>query len=414
MKLIFIGSYVGENVSGSHRQERLIRKALDENLIVELIKPNGYFRGVYTFKTAESFDFWKFSNLIPNPKPSVNDSWYKKYLVHLKYLLLIDIFGYGFFRTILMLRSVLKSNPENRFVLVSSPVIASAVATYFYFKFSKTEFQYSVDMRDAWAYHPNILVLKRFRKFIESKILRNAKYVTTVSKYLKEEFENSHGIRVDLLYNVNLKLIDSDKNDHSFKIVEQDRFTIPTSCINVCYFGSIPNSFYNIDEFCKGLVDYLHINANKKMIKLFFFGPCGELKRASMRYPILNDVLEFHSYISYEKAISLMKSSDAVLFFGYNGEKNAGIVSTKIFEYFYLKCRMLLFDIKKDSDLDWLISKACDQSVFINTSAELTEYLLDVFVNIDMLPSCRNKTFLFELDADYNKFIKKLKSEVNE
>ena len=81
-KLIIVGSYVSENVSGSHRQERYIIRGLELGFKVLLIKPSGNWRGVYEFKCLSEFDNWRKSNILLNYR---SDPRKKEYMSKLSY-----------------------------------------------------------------------------------------------------------------------------------------------------------------------------------------------------------------------------------------------------------------------------------------------------------------------------------------
>lgn len=401
-RLVFVGSYVAENVSGSHRQERFIVKALENGFYVTLIKPAGNWKGTHNFDSLIEFNEWKFSNKLNIFKGSVSSSKLKFFLFPLKYLFFIDVFGYGFLNTLKLL-----FNNHTRFntqylLIVSSPSISSAVAVYLFSIFFKTDLKYTIDMRDAWANHKSIKIFRGIRKWIEKSVLKRAEHVITVSKYLKEEFEASYNIIVELLYNVNVELTNVESNPIG-NLIENP---FDKSAINICYFGSLPSNFYNLSEFCLGLQNYLDSNILKRSLKFYFYGPCDEILNVLEDYPKIKQICVFNSSVSHSDALSLMKSCDAVLFFGFNAEKNAGVVSTKIFEYFYLDIKILSFDIRINSDLDYLFTNICEKSVLINDYLSLSRYFSDVFSNLNILPSCKNKDFLFELDKGYDLFFK--------
>jgi hypothetical protein len=400
-KLVFIGSYVAENVSGSHRQERFIVKALENGLNITYLKPAGNWKGAHDFTSIIEFDQWKSSNKLNIFKGSVSSSKFKSLLVPLKYLLFIDVLGYGFFNTLRLLFINRKIFNSKYILIVSSPAISSAVAVYLYSKFFKTDLKYTIDMRDAWANHKSIKFLKSIRKSIEKNVLRKADHVITVSRYLQEEFESCYKINVELLYNVNVKL----KEDSYNSLDKFIKNPFHKSSINICYFGSLPSGFYNLSEFCIGLKNYLNSNNLKHSIKFYFYGPCDEMLKVLEYYPMIKQICEFNSSVSHAEAVSLMKYCDAVLFFGFDAEKNAGVVSTKIFEYFFLNIKILAFDIKLNSDLDFLFKNICNESVIINDHETLSIYLLKIFNNLNSLPSCKNKNYLFELDRNYGHFL---------
>jgi hypothetical protein len=401
-KFIFIGSYVGESVSGSHRQERFIIKALELKLEVVLLKTSGNWIGIHVYKSLKDFEKWKQLNQPSLFVGSISTNRFKKYLIKLKYLLFFDIIGYGFFSTFKLLYKNNKLFDNNYFILVSSPSISSAVSIYLYSIFFNKKIKYSIDMRDAWANHKSIKIFKKIRKRIEYKVLKRATHVLTVSKYLKEEFEENYAINVDLLYNINLNLI-----NQNIILPNRDNTLLSKSIFNFSYFGSLPMDFYDLNTFCAGLSNFIIYNPQfKNKFYFHFYGPCGELQKILADYPNIKDFFLFYNSISHSQAISLMKSSDAVLFFGFNAEKNAGVVSTKIFEYFYLRVKIIAFDIRMNSDLEWLFKNACGKSILLNNAKDFSNYLKSMFIDINILPSCINNKFLIELDKSYEMFFR--------
>jgi hypothetical protein len=398
--ILFVGNYISEDVSGSHRQERFVLKALESGYMVTYIKPAGNWVGSYVFDSVGSFLSWKSEHKPAIFKGSISSNRFKKYLLPLKYLFFLDIFGLGFFRTIWLLHSRRYLFSTNYSLIVSSPSFELVVAVYFYSLFcNRTEF--TVDMRDAWAYHKNLTIFKGIRKIVERRVLRRAIKVVSVSNYLKEEFEMAHDISVDLLYNVNLNLLSANNHDETVVI---NPFRVDG--VNVCYFGSIPRGFYNLNEFCKGL--QLYFQSEDKGICFHFYGPCEELALVVENFPLVKENFRFYPSVAHSEALYLMRSSDIVLFLGYNADKNAGMVSTKIFEYFYLKLRILAFGIRENSDLDYLFQNLCGTSVIINDASNLFQYLMDGLNDLDYFPVCKNPEFLEILDQDYKFFINSL------
>lgn len=399
VNLIFIGSHVSEDNAGSPRQERFINRALQCGFLVTYIKPSGSNVGSYNFESIKSFNSWKLDRQPKVYKGSISSFRYRNYLLPFKYIFLLDMFGSGFFRTILYLfrnRYLFKTNYK---LVVSCPSFELALAVYVY-SLLINHLKFTVDMRDAWAYHRSLRTYKGLRILVERIVLNRACRVVTVSKYLKEEFEFRHSVFVDLLYNVNIER--SNYNLHgSLEVTSFNR-----KYINICYFGSIPRNFYNLHEFCKGL--QLYFESESKQLKFHFYGPCEELKTVLRSYPLIEHNFVFKYSISHRDALIVMQTCDVVLFLGYNYEKNAGMVSTKIFEYFNLKLKILAFGVREDSDLEFLIFNVCGKRVLINDSQEFFIYLQDALEDLEKLPVSTNREFLVKLDEEYGRFFHSL------
>jgi hypothetical protein len=397
---IFLGSYVGEGVCGSHRQERIIRRFLSNDISITLIKASGANSGIHYF-SADTNDFstWLEKMKSTTLKDAVRSATIlNKILRKLKRLFLGELILSGFFTSLYLINKTLRDNPEYNYTLIaSSPPMSMALAAYITSKLSKTD--YIVDMRDAWALHTNIKENKLLRKKIEGKILSGAKSVITVSKYLANEFETSHKINAYVLYNIATQI---EKNNIKNNINKKNNL------IDLVYFGSLPEGFYDLKSFCTGVSMYkkkLTDKGQKEIIKFRFIGEHYELKKELQFHPEIQDMFELIPPISHREAIIAMQYCSAVLFLGYDATLNAGVVSTKIFEYLGLGIHILPFGIRKNSDLDFIFETSCKKSFHITSAIELSDLLYKAQFNKNILLKTTNWTYLAEITSSYDKYI---------
>lgn len=405
-RFILIGSYIGEGVSGSHRQERLVNKALENGFDASIIKPSGRLRGIHHFIDSMEFSMWLEKNKPLKLKGSVNTNSYRKFFVFVKYVFFLDIFNLELIRTFYFLKRYWLSNQQsNYYLLVSSPSFAQVFATYIFSKLTK-RIKYSVDMRDAWALHPKIKIFRFIRVYIEKKCLRYADDVLTISQYLKRQFLIEYNIDVTLLYNVNINIKDSIQRSNNY---EGQIHSSNDQLKRIYYFGSLPFGFYRLYEFCEGILKYCN-NSSKPRFEFHFYGNCEELLSVlnKSKFISIRNFFFFNENISHKDALNKMKECDALLFFGFDGNENCGIVSTKIFEYFLLGVKILAFDIRKNSDLEYLFKEICSQADLINTPDDLLDYLLKIENDITLLPKCRNINSLINHDKSYENHFRKL------
>lgn len=394
MEIIAILPHIGCNVSGSFRQERFLYEFINNGNAVDLLIPYGISKGSYKIRNLDDCNL-----LIQNisekslPTVSISGSYLSRKLRWIKMFLPFDLFGYGFIYSLYKLQALIKN--KRKVVFVSSPPISSAFAVYLCSKFGNI--RYIVDMRDAWANHPAKKVKNLFYKHIERAILKNAFTVSTVSNYLANEFKSAANIQaVEVLYNVATqvsKIQPIERNDNMFRIA---------------YIGTCPDNFYNIDEVLNGFEMLANDSENSIVsdFHLSFYGENYNVADRIVRYKKLLPKTDFHPPVTHQRAIDVMVNSDAVLFLGYNGLKNCGVVGTKIFEYIELNLNIIPFDIKKNSDLEALFIKTYGSCPIISNANQFYDYITDVI----------DKKVYTERKSDYylsDKYIKNYRAYIN-
>jgi glycosyltransferase involved in cell wall biosynthesis len=190
----------------------------------------------------------------------------------------------------------------------------------------KTNIKWLADYRDPWSnlYYNNDFKQLNFainqNKKLETKILKNADCVLTVSNSLKDEFAKQ-AKRVEVITNgfdTEVLLSDSTELDEKFTI----------SYIGLLPKQSNPKLFFKIlDQIC-------HQNkAFKNDLKLNFIGDISEEVKEDIEHHNLIKNTNFLGYVSHQEAIDYQKKSQVLLLLIPDIEHAHGILTGKLFEY---------------------------------------------------------------------------------
>src|SRR6185437_973754 len=74
----------------------------------------------------------------------------------------------------------------------------------------------------------------------------------------------------------------------------------------------------------------------------------------------------------------VQRAADALIFLGYRGENNGGVVSTKIFEYLALGKPILPLFVVRGSDVDQILRTVCDLGANLRTVGDIADQLATV------------------------------------
>jgi len=380
-KYYYLSDYVGEDISGSHRQIRFLEILLSTEIIT-LVKPSGNFPGIHVFKNVHDLNFYinKCKKNGKSNKSSIRSGVLAGFFRQCKYILFLDIFNFEILKVMYLLLRINYDKPSK--ILISTPKFHLALAVYFTTLFF-SKIKYAIDFRDAWASHPSI-PRSKFRLFIEKKVIEKSFLNSTVSNYLGNEFSNNHNKNFSCLYNIATQV---DEGINNFSRKESTNSDIK----NFLYIGSLPLGFYNIREFIKGVEIFINDKNRKYTPKFIFIGEHFEIeKELSKMAKIYKNYFEFLPPVSHKNAIEAIAIADAVIFFAYNAPKNAGVISTKLFEYIKVQEKIIFFDIKEDSDLDKIICQIYEKSIFINNALALVNEFHSIFIKNEKISNVLN------------------------
>jgi glycosyltransferase involved in cell wall biosynthesis len=266
----------------------------------------------------------------------------------------------------------------------------------------------AIDMRDPWTFHMSLGGIPAVKLWLEGKVLRKADYLSTVSYGLRDEFVETHGVSMEVFYNIASHYASSDEKE----TVDWSALNAAISGerIKLVYTGSTPQTYYDLASLAQGILGLReHHPKAADRIQFIFVGACGELqKELNGRNAGTNDVI-FVPHVSQRLARSIQQGADILLFLTYLGR---GAVSTKIFEYMALGKPIFPVSVIKGSDADQLLSKYCRTCLYLHSSGEIEQALMSLSSDghVDTLPRLTDPSALQPLLEGYRGYAKHLLS----
>ncbi|MCC7003757.1 MAG: hypothetical protein IT357_16490 [Gemmatimonadaceae bacterium] len=404
--VVFFSAYFGRGVSGAFRQERLVRKLLAQGHPVTVVRARSVASAdVLTFSDLAQCEAWLESTRHSTPPATtVSVGVLAPLLRRVKHALLMDLVGSGLPGMYRAGRALSRAAGSQSLACVaSSPPFACALAA-FLVAGARSDRRLVVDMRDAWAEHSRIYFWRGLRRWVESRVLGRAEMVSTVSRYLAEEFATRRGAAVDVLYNC-----DTQTQVHAIATAPATVPRAATDVVSIVYVGSLPDGFYDLGAFVEG-VAALGREAPDALRRLHFtfIGTGDALHRLVAQRSELAGVFSFEPPVPHAKAVEAMRAADAVLFFGFDAPRNAGVVSTKIFEYFELGVPIVALGVREESDLEWLFVQLCGEAPRVRTPEEIARELRRAVHASASLPRVRAREKLADLEAEYGRVLARL------
>jgi hypothetical protein len=395
-KVLFIGSeiFFGTSVGG-FRQDRWLKAFLENSFECEVVDYASLFPKRYSASSwIEYYNFRKKIKESVFTKPSIKQGNIITVLRFLKHFFLFEVFNPKIYFQIIYLFNIYR-NKKFDYVFTSSPPFTSNIIGFFLKKLGIAD-KMIVDFRDEWAdslFLPKLTMINR--KAVEKIIVRNSEYILTVSEYSKQNLVRLYGNQnVKCVYNAP----DINYNTAEKKEVDSED---QRNYIEFLYTGSMASGLFN----CQKLFSFLSLlsaQENEKY-KFKFVGAGRELQKIGE----LSNCF-FLDQVQLNVSRKMQKETDILLFIGANFESNGGIVSSKIFEYIQSQKPILPLFVCKDSDVYFIIEKACGFCPTIHSFEDLHSLLSKLnHDNIDLfLPTLKNPDFLNQLLDAYSDFVK--------
>jgi hypothetical protein len=331
-----------------------------------------------------------------------------KLVRHVKHLLLTDLYRPNIFKLIYFVHRLLKKRDTKILLMASSPPFSLAVVGAILKRWHGSKVVLTVDMRDAWALHNALGGIKSIKRNIECAVLRSADSVSTVSKWLANEFSNAYGINVEVMYNVATHYTNSNT---AIPIAWADiSKEISNTRLKLVYTGATPPGYYDIKSLVGGIVTLRSKHPEiADRIQLVFVGACGEVQREAKFQGVQAGDIVFVSHLPHRVVRQVQMQADVLLFLAHFGEGNKGVVSTKLFEYLYLGKPILPISLCEDSDVDQLLHRYCGCSLNAHSSEAIMQVIASLVANgTQSLPKLDESIRLVELLDNYNHYAKRL------
>lgn len=392
--------------AGSFRQERWVKVFLENGYKVNIITYS--FRGklkILNFATLEAFLVFRHKVLKnTNSRSGVRQGSFASLSRKIKHAFFLDFFNIGMIRTYFQVRKQLFMPGD--VVMASSPPITSAFIIYLI----KLEFKYLfsiIDMRDAWALHPQVGGNVYIKKWLEGIFLKSSNINLTVSEWLSDEFSNTYNLsNFHCVYNVS----DYYKNNNLEKASKSDwkkySINVPDGSKVITYTGSLPRGHFDLENFVTGVR-----RASKSEDFQYFFifiGNCIELENLVLNDKEISRYFVFMKHMKHLDVQNIQNCSDGLLFFGFDAPGNAGVVSTKIFEYLFLKKPILPINVKEVSDVMVILKRFCLDDFQLEDINDAEKFFTKGELGSLPILSGDQNDFVDVLMKDYHEIVKKV------
>lgn len=400
---MLVSELEGERAS-SHRQLRWCEFLLDAGFFIETFSLNGAIRISHRSIRSRS-DLDRLRHDIRSSARStagVREGLVARALRHVKHCLLMDLWLPNVLALLIQLMLRRPSTDGRVVVFASSPSFSVVIVGALLRSIRRSRFLLAVDMRDAWAHHRSLGGPRPLKKWIERVMLCRADACVTVSNQLAGEFHPSMR-SVAVAYNVATQVQDADRETLGFDWSSLDP-ALRASSAKLVYAGSIPESFYDLSTVLGGIRFAVESgNLLPERNQIVFVGACDPLRRM-IKGTELDGTVVFVQQQTSRVARLIQAHADALLFLGYNGDGNGGVVSTKLFEYLALNRPILPIMVRADSDVDALLGRYGGQRIHAIGLREVGELLVAWASGAATLPRCRDPRSMAVLLEPYRNF----------
>ena len=189
------------------------------------------------------------------------------------------------------------------------------------------------DLRDLWVDNPYYSEpgwRKRIDAVLESKMLRSAAGLVTVSPIWAEQLRRRHGKDVTVVYN---------------GYVEEDFPAVahradPGEILTIRYMGSIYRGFRDPSALFAAIA--LLPDQLRARISVEFFSDEGDAVLEAAAAHRVEDVVAVKPRVPYRRALALQMEADVLLLLQSSDQRDEGNLPAKLFEYLYAR-RPILF-----------------------------------------------------------------------
>lgn len=404
----FFTSELEAERAGSFRQDRWCRVFLELGLPVRIFNVRGFLQLTSArFASVQEFEAFRVAvGHRSGPRASVREGLVARILRRVKHAFLIDLYYPNIFRLVYRALSELRGAPARVLVMGSSPPFSLAVAAAIVRVLRPGRVELAVDMRDAWAMHLSLGGSRGLKLAIEGLVLRRASGISAVSYGLAEEFEENHGVKVDVLYNVATHYFETPAR----KVIDWKTLCpeVDPSRLKLVYTGSTPEDFYDLPSLVAALKLFRAETPElADRIQLVFVGACDAMRRELHRQGAGEQDVVFAGHVPHALAKMIQQNADGLLYLTYRGR---GAVSTKIFEYFALSKPIFPLFVPTASDVDHLLKNYGGVSMVLHQTGEIVAALRGVAGpgGLEALPCCKDPMVLRRLLDEYRDYSRRL------
>lgn len=291
----------------------------------------------------------------------------------------------------------LKSNfSKNQFdVVFSSYPSLGAPWTAKYIRKNSIAKMWISDFRDPVNYENNSnLILFKLNTMIQNNILKNADYITYISKGIAKKFNPVLSSKYIYLPN------GFDMDDVNGLELDNKDISLNDTLI-ISYVGSLYGGERSIEPLFKAIQELRETN-NYLKIKFIYAGKEFNILNAQASLYGVENILENRGFVTRAEAVSIQMYSDIVVVSTWNTEKDQGILSGKLYECFLTKKPIigLVNGTKPNSELSNVVRNVgagiCLEEASLNYQKEYDQLLAF------LLEKSKEKSDLGYIKNNYN------------
>jgi glycosyltransferase involved in cell wall biosynthesis len=237
------------------------------------------------------------------------------------------------------------------------------------------------DFRDPWteiSYYKHLKLTKssdRKHKKLESEVFRNAD-ITLATSYTDAENFRKNGANSFCITN------GFDETDSPTIISSNSKTLRPsnTSTFTLSYIGVL-EQLRNPENLWKALNELIHQNPDfAENFVLKFAGRVDDKILADIEHSTLKNHILNLGYLSHDKAIEEMQTSDILLITNFPNESSKGIIPGKIFEYLATGKQIISFG-PDEADVSRILAETDAGKHFsYNDSDTIKDFILEKFM----------------------------------
>ncbi len=253
-----------------------------------------------------------------------------------------------------------------------------------------------------------------FRRLLQSRMVQAADLRVFVSEGVRQSVIGSEPTRYDKIMNNGFDEEDLPSPNSETQIVHE------ATSLRLVYTGALYGGQRDLRPFFAALSQVLAVRGQSSdTIILDYAGNEGDLFKAYAEEFALSSCVIDHGRISRAQSLALQASSDVCLLATWNTEKEQGVLTGKVFEYFMLRKPVIAIvsGDRASSEIGRVIDKVgagyCYESVAQDDMPDLVDWIgnaLDAKTSDGQLPNTYNQ---FVCDFEFGGIVSKFHDELD-
>jgi len=262
----------------------------------------------------------------------------------------------------------------------SSHVVALAAKKHF-------DCPWVADYRDLWIENhcPGIWPFTHLERWIEKRLSCHADAITTVSKVLKNVFEEKYP-------SVSTHVIHNGYDPDLFNGVQEDAFKGHPKKFRLVYTGTLYEGRHDISPLLDAVKEL-----DQSYFELHFYGEAAASFLDQINARELNGIVFHHGKVPHQKALSLQQSASALLLLHFQYHLSQGVMTGKVFEYLYSPPPILGIGIQPESELGLLLKQSGKGLIAKNDPSEIQKAIFSMIIGRS---SKRNEAFIRQFSRE--------------